>query len=75
MVQTRASHTTHQKRSSTGHRLGIIPSKHAFAEWVGFDGSGSSCSRVAEGSSGTHVSEEVVVFVREAVVVHGDRGT
>ena len=52
-VQTRASHTTHM-HSVHGRRLGVIPSKRAFSEWLGFDGSGSSCSRVAEGSSGTH---------------------
>ena len=37
MVQTRASHTTHHKRSSTGHRLGVIPLKRAFSGWIAFE--------------------------------------
>ena len=43
----------HHNHSFTGVVSAVIPSKRAFSEWIGFDVGGSSCSRVAEGSSGT----------------------
>ena len=46
-------HLIQHMHSFTGVVSAVIPSKRAFSECLGFDGSGSSCSRVAEGSSGT----------------------
>ena len=60
MVQTRASHTTHHKRSSTGHRLGVIPSKHAFSERF----------KIVEGISGSRAVVEVAVHA-EVVELDG----
>ena len=63
MVQTRASHTTHHKRSSTGHRLGVIPSKRAYSEWF----------KIVEGSSGSRAVVEVVVLATVVeVAVHAE---
>ena len=59
-IQTRSKHRVHliqHMHSVHGCRLGVISSKHAFSERIGFDGSGSSC---------THCLVELTA----AVVVH-----
>ena len=63
MVQTRASHTTHHKCLSTGHRLGVIPSKRAYSEWF----------KIVEGSSGSRAVVEVVILATVVeVAVHAE---
>ena len=55
-IRTRSKHRVHliqHMHSVHGRRLGVIPSKRAFSERIGFDGSGSSRSRDGSGSGGT----------------------
>ena len=56
-------YATHHKRSSTGHRLGVIPSKHAFSERF----------KIVEGSSGSRAIVEVVILATVVeVAVHAE---
>ena len=72
-------HLIHYMHSSMGIVPAGIPLKRAFSRRNEFGGNGSSCSRVAEGSSGTRsffgeVLDEPNIF-GATVVVHGRRGT